>query len=277
MFRSSAVSSAGDPRTPRQGVPAASAVAGSAGRDARDRRRRIVPRPPGPGPARERKTGSQCALDVPDRGPCRGPRVARRRQRSIRCRSPAPGPAGPDRHRARGRAAFHRGPGRVPRLRPRPRVGTVAVHRRRRSGPAAAAPRPPRLGRRLGPTDGSRLARRPGARRRFATAGPAARRRARAFDRWPCRARHRYGGSGAGQCRDRSAAAAVPVATVTSGVRGRCRSRPRAHRARRHLPGQPDPTARDAVRLPTRGSATGASAPAIPRSSRRTSISGRAH
>ena len=219
---------------------------------------------PGPGPARERAAGSQRALDVPDRRPGRGPRVARRRHR-IRSLSRAgswPGWTGPSscpRTRRRSSAAWSGS------------SATTSAHAWERL-PAIAVDDQDLPLLRLALHDwvvawdrrtGSRLARRPGARRRRATAGAAARRRPRPADRWPCRARRRRGGP-ARTGRDAASRRCRSGRTVASRVRGRRRGRPRAHRARRHLPGQPDPAARDAVRRRPVGAATGASGPAIP-------------
>ena len=134
----------------------------------------------------------------------------------------------------------------------------------RRPGPAAAAAGAPRLGRRVGPADRARLARRPGARRRRRAAGAPARRRPRAAER-------------AGR-EPRPAATPTPAGPP---LRFRSRSdrpayeagveRPRAHRRRRHLPGEPDPAARDAFDGDP-WAPTAAFGPATRRSSRRTSI-----
>ena len=160
---------------------------------------------------------------------------------------------------------------RVPRLRPRARARAAALDRRRRPGPAAAPPRAPRLGRRLGPADRARLARRPGARRRRPSPGPPARRGPRAAA--PGRSRGRRPD---GRRADRPSTLEFRSGLSRAAYEAGVEADPRAHRARRHLPGQPDPTARDAVRRRPVGRCTAACGPAIRRSSPRTSTWARA-
>ena len=143
---------------------------------------------------------------------------------------------------------------------------------RRRPGPAAAAARAPRLGRRLGPADRAT----PGsaAGRSTATAGGSPRRLDDVHARLTSARRPLASPIGAdGDARrPLDFRSGLDRAAYEAGVeRG-----PRAHRPRRHLPGQPDPPARDPVRRRPVGPATGACGPATRRSSRRTSTSGRA-
>ena len=233
---------------------------------ARDRRRRSVPRPAGPrrcsrapGPGRER------ALDVPDGRSGRAPRCAGRRRRSVRRRPDAAGAArrrgvgvGRRRRRRRCRRSSAGSPGTWPTtsghaLERLPTLSAddqglpllrLALHDwviawDRRTGAAW-------LGGRALDGDVGRLD------RRLAEVRERVRRPRHASS--PRRRRGR------------------PALTFRSsldrrGVRGGRRGDPSRHRPRRHLPGEPHPPPRDAVRAAIRGRSTAGCGPAIRRCS----------
>ena len=100
--RAPAVSSADDPRLRRSSATLRlrrlpDRVAATRAIDAAEAFRDL----PGPRPARERPPGPQRPLDLPDRRPGRGPRVAGRRTGPVRRRAPARRPPRPDTARAR--------------------------------------------------------------------------------------------------------------------------------------------------------------------------------
>ena len=234
-----AVSSPGDPRPTVQRTAPAPPAPGPDRGGARDRCRRGVPRPARARPARERPARPQRALDVPDRRSGRGPRVAGGRARSVR-RGAAPRRAArSDARRPGGRAAVPRRARRLPRLRPRGEPGALAGDRAGRPGPAAAPSRAPRLGRRLGPADRPRVAGRTGPRWRRPAAGAPAGRRPRPARRTDPPARPSRAALGPIVFRS-----GLDRAAYEAGVE-RVR---RAHRRRRHLPGEPHPPARGPVR-----------------------------
>ena len=213
-----------------------------------------LPRPARSRPARERPARPQRPLDVPDGRSRRGPRPS---PRPAAIRSPSPGaslrpprrrtpPTGRPR-RAR-RAAVPRRPRRLPRLRAGRRARAAAGARRRRPGPAARSASRSTTGsiawdRRTG----ARVARRAG--RSTATRERLDRRLADVRERLrPSR------GAGAGRAsRDRTSGAADGTAfTLVARPRRAYEAGVEAIRdriaARRHLPGEPDAPARDAVR-----------------------------
>ena len=99
--RRRAVSSARDPDIPPQRAASPAPAARPHRRDARDRRRRGVPRPARPRPARERPARPQRPLDLPHGRSGRGPRGAGGRPRPVRRRPPARRPARPRRRSSR--------------------------------------------------------------------------------------------------------------------------------------------------------------------------------
>ena len=232
--------------------------------------RRGVPRPAGPGPPRERPTGSQRPLDVPDRRPGRGPRGAGGRPGSVRRRPPAARPAW-TRHRS---------------SRPTPRrssagwSGSSATTWATPSNGCRPSPRPTRTCRRCaspcttGSSPGIDGPGTPGW-----AAGPSTVTRGGSRAAWMTSTRD-CSRPAPGRA---PGAARRPVERLTfrSSLEPRRRTRRgvervRAHiAARRDLPGEPDPPARDARSTATRGRSIAGSGPATRRCSRPTSTSAR--
>ena len=232
-----------DPEPELPGSDPASAPAGPGGHDPPDRRGRGVPRPARARPARERAAGPQRAMDLPHGRSGRRPRIAGRRPGPVRGRPPPRGASRSDgprsrRTRRRSSAAWS--------------VSSATTSARSSNG-CPLSPRPTRTCRRCGSAlhdwvvawdrrtghawiggraldgDGRRLARRlDDVHARLTDAGT--RRRAGQPESMPAGPLVFHSGP------------------RPSRIRGRRDRRPRAHRARRPVPGQPDPAPRDPVR-----------------------------